>query len=251
MKEKIKLMFAIGFIFVITGCASKTPMPVLEKEMSNANVTKEQVCKGAGFWIKSRSSLEGECSMFFNPNMKTIQDGIKFKKFESTCKEVGGFIFYERYDFECKVPVLDDIDRPRQGYSFFKNPDRFYNDVEPFIALKKAKAEAKSIGLAEENKKISENIKRDNEKKDRENHETEYEKKAQIKKGEQYICSDGYDKWILIFDVDKISFDEVNLFRKRFTYEYYKNEYDNNPIFIDRLEGTLIFGENLLKCIYR
>lgn len=145
MKEKIKLIATCGFIFLATGCAPKIQMPVLEKAMIDANITKEQVCKGAGFWIKSRSSLEGECSMFFYPSMETIQDGIKFKKFESTCKEVEGFIFYERYDFECKVPVLRDIERPRQGYSFFKNADRFYNDVEPVIAQKKVKIKSEDL----------------------------------------------------------------------------------------------------------
>ena len=139
IKEKIKLMFSLCFIFVITGCAPKTPMPVLEKELSDANVSKEQVCKGAGYWIKSKSSLEGECNMFFYPNMKTIQDGIKFKKFESICKQIGGHIFYEQYDFFCKTPVLHDIEQPKNGYSFFKNVDRFYKDIEPI--LEKAKTQ--------------------------------------------------------------------------------------------------------------
>ena len=94
-------------------------------------------------------------------------------------------------------------------------------------------------------------IKKKEEEKEEQKKAIEFEQKAKIKTGMQYICTDGYDKWILKFNGNRATFGELNLFKGRFTYYYYRNESDNDPIFVNRLEGTVNFGGNLLKCRLR
>ena len=161
MKEKRKFKLIITFvsfilIFVTTGCASKTPMPVLEKAMNEANVTMEQVCKGAGFWTKRTYGAGEECNTFFYPSIEMIEDGVKFKQFETTCNELNGRINFEERerDFHCDNAILGaNVVRPSHGYSF-RLRDRFYTDARPAIAEKKAKAEAE-VKIIEENKKLA------------------------------------------------------------------------------------------------
>ncbi len=74
-----------------------------------------------------------------------------------------------------------------------------------------------------------------------------YEKKAKIKTGKQYVCSDGYDSWILKYNGERITFGDVGMFRNIIG-RYQQNKYDNEQLAIDRLKGTVTYRGNKLTC---
>lgn len=86
--------------------------------------------------------------------------------------------------------------------------------------------------------------------KKRQKQEAEFEQKAKIKKGKQYICSDGYDSWVLKYNGSMITFGEVN-FKQTFGGGYVQNRYDKTPLYIDRLKATVTYNGNVSYCVKR
>ena len=77
-------------------------------------------------------------------------------------------------------------------------------------------------------------------------------KKFKIQNGSQYICTDGYDSWILKYNGNIISFGGI--FERTFFQElwndnaYQRYNGDNNPIIIDRKNSTVKLSGNKLTC---
>lgn len=76
----------------------------------------------------------------------------------------------------------------------------------------------------------------------------EFEKNAKIQEGKQYICTDGYDNWVLKYNGQMITFGEINFQKKLFGDYYEINEYDKNPILLNRENGTMVVSGNKLTC---
>lgn len=78
----------------------------------------------------------------------------------------------------------------------------------------------------------------------------EFEKNAKIQEGKQYICTDGYDSWVLKYNGEMITFGEINYNRRLVLVgDYFEiNEYDRNPILINREKGTMVVAGNKLIC---
>lgn len=75
----------------------------------------------------------------------------------------------------------------------------------------------------------------------------EFEKNAKIKIGRQYICSDGYDNWVLKYNDQRATFGGINY--TIFYGEYYqRDKYDKDPIIINRVNGTMVVAGNKLTC---
>ena len=78
--------------------------------------------------------------------------------------------------------------------------------------------------------------------------EAEHERNLKIKEGNQYICSDKYDSWILKYNGYRVTFGDVN-FKQHTFYNYYiQYEGDKNPLFIDKSKGIVKFNGNISRC---
>jgi hypothetical protein len=80
--------------------------------------------------------------------------------------------------------------------------------------------------------------------------DAEYERKAKIRPGKQYSCTDGYDRWILKYNGSRITFGEVQYIHK-WNYQYSQLRSSRIEIDLDRAKGTLSHNGNNLTCTPR
>lgn len=143
----ISFLFPFGFAIILSGCAGATPSPEVINEMKAKGITKEQLCKATGRWMKLSNGSE-ECNMFYTPTMKDIEDGVRFAKFESTCQKMNGTMdfnwsgsssnYNEKLHF-CRVPRGEGLKRE---YIFGVSEVAFYSDVEKNELKKQAQEKA-------------------------------------------------------------------------------------------------------------
>ena len=75
-----------------------------------------------------------------------------------------------------------------------------------------------------------------------------FEKAAKIKKGKQYLCTDGYDSWVLKYNGYQITFGDID-YIQTFGGGYVRNKYRKTwEIMIDRTSGTMTHSGNKLTC---
>ena len=196
-------------------------------------------------------------------SQKKVLERAKHKGFskKDLCEESGGY--YSRS--VCYVNIDGSDKKEERDYLNEKVLNMLIENV------KKAKDKLKKLKISEKklrkklkehyasirddrpllNKDIDEYLKI----RKKEKEAAEYERKAKIKKGKQYICSDGYDSWILKYNDNYITFGGVNfhfsldnmfISSSKIVYERYEN--DPNPVYIDRLKGTIEFNGNKATC---
>jgi len=331
MKNVFVLIPAIVFLFGLSGCMGGKLSPKVVNEMNNKKVSKEQVCKGSGRWMKLKSG--SLCNtLFYTPTIEDIEKGVRFKRFESTCHEMNGRMkFGKSYNSNNRKKDVHSCNKLnkkglKREYIFNETEEYFYSDVEQIELKKQAKEESdkrakiaadkratakeesskkakiaankrakekaesdKKANIAadkrakEEAKKVKARMKKlgisakevresslgyllmsaygvkENtpitnkqidgylEEKQRQKKEAEFERKAKIKQGKQYKCSDGYDSWVLKYNGERITFGDVN-FQQTFGGGYIQHEYDKNPLYIDRAEGVVKYNGNKSTC---
>jgi len=334
MKNVFILILTIVLLFGLSGCMGGKLSPKVVNEMNNKKVSKEQVCKGSGRWMKLKSG--SLCNtLFYTPTIEDIEKGVRFKKFESTCHEMNGRMkfgkSYKSHHRKKDVHSCYNLNKKglKSEYIFNETEEHFYSDVEKIELKKQAKAESdkkakiaadkRAQAKAESSKKakiaadkrahekaeldkkaniaaderakaetkkvkarmkklgisakevretinssmsylmaltfgVKENTPITNqhidsylEEKQRQKNEAEFERKAKIKQGKQYNCSDGYDSWVLKYNGGRITFGEVN-FQQTFGGGYIQNEYDKNPLYIDREKGIVKYNGNKSTC---
>lgn len=216
-----------------------------------------------------------------------IKNGLEFKYFESECSKAEGkilFDFYKRiisvrgvgansedkYDYQksiyCKLDEYDYVSFSQSGRS------EHYEDIEKKIKENKinkeliaqhgdVKTRLKNLGITEQNVKdviktrgavdaidvesyvlLKEVDKRKQAKRE------VYEKSLKIQAGNQYICTDGFDSWILKYNDTMIIFGD-RPFKKNPVYGWYERFMgDPNPVFIDRENSTITYSGNKATC---
>ena len=297
------------------GCVGEKLSPKVINEMKNNQVTKEQVCKGSGRWTEYKSGPK--CDMFYTPKMEDIENGVRFKKFESTCHKMHGIMQFGipsgfgLSNREKDVHFCTDTDIMKYGfgktYIFNESEEELYAEVEKIELEKQAQAQAieemknaieerekraaeerkvadakriadakkakvrmKKLGISEKevrktinsgmgglmavvyglkgdrpvtNNQIDSYLKE----KARQKKAADFDRKAKIKKGKQYVCTDGYDSWVLKYNGNRITYGDVNMYMNIIG-AYVQNQYDKDYVIIDRAKGILLHGGNKLTC---
>lgn len=158
-----------------------------------------------------------------------------------------------RNDYEHMSKLYEEVER-MEKISLERNKI----ESEKIAQLESVQSRLKSLGITEKDIKDKVNVQTiithhdiDLYLKFKEEHkkEQEYEKSLKIQNGSQYICTDGYDSWILKYNGNIITFGERTFFKNFWNdnaYQRYNG--DNNPIIIDRKNSTVILSGNKLTC---
>lgn len=218
---------------------------------------------------------------------KDIKNGLEFKRFESTCKEAGGSVLFDEYKKGTKQNVYGDYTdyvyvkaiyckfKSQVGaFAFESDGDNsfFYSETRGITVenevnekLEKesgdVKTRLKNLGITEQD--VKDEVKTGKvltpidvesyvllkEVQKRKKAESEsYEKSLKIQDGQQYICTDGYDSWILKYNGSMITFGD-RPFRKNPVYGWYERFIgDPNPVFLDRANSTITYSGNKATC---
>lgn len=288
MKNRIGFRFFVFvflfIVFILNGCAKKEISPEIRDTMNKNGLTSEQICKGNNIFIVNRNG-KIICNDWISIEQRHIKLGLEFKKFETYCAKINGRMElgsiliknsdnrYGSENYISKDNVLYcNINSKKYIYNDYEDMNRLYEQGEEDekISLKKNKMESekmaqlkdvqsrlRTLGLTEKNIRdrvnvetivTHHNIDLYLKFKEKEKQEEEYEKSLKIKNGNQYICTDGYDSWVLKYNGSMIIFGD-RTFRKNLVFDFYERyRGDTNPIIIDRENAILIYLGNKSTC---
>lgn len=239
----------------------------------------------SAFGVETYDNIK--CNDFFSIDRSDLRLGLEFKKFETACNIVNGEIMYserilycksntnirEFKDFDyifckhadCSDYVFNKRERPMtELYANSKSIENFNKkEAEKVSQLGDVQSRLKSLGITETD--IRDNVSYlptttithddidtyliiKEKKRVAGNKRAEYEKSLKIQEGKQYICTDGYESWVLKYNGSMIIFGE-RPFRKNLVFDFYERyRGDTNPIIIDRENSILIYSGNKSTC---
>lgn len=157
-----------------------------------------------------------------------------------------------RKDYKDKNKLYEEVEKAEK-ITLEKNKE----ESEKIAQLDSVRSRLKSLGITEKDIKNEVNVQTVVthydidlylKLKEKLKKEQEYEKSLKIQNGKQYICTDGYDSWILKYNGSMITFGD-RTFRKNLVFDFYERyRGDTNPIIIDRENAILIYSGNKSTC---
>lgn len=165
---------------------------------------------------------DADCSNYvgYKPMTKLYEDSKSVEKFNKKETEKVS----QLGDVQSRLKSLGITESDiRNNVSYLPTTMITHGDIDTYLRIKEKEREA-------DNKRV------------------EYEKSLKIQDGKQYICTDGYESWVLKYNGSMIIFGE-RTFRKNPVYGWYERFMgDQNPVIINRANSTISYSGNKSTC---
>ena len=242
MKNILIGLSLLGLLLSFSGCGGTSPQ--VKQELKKYGISESTICRDKK--MMSRND-RNKCNPFYTISEKTASKYIeKEKRKIADAKRIADAKAKKAAEAK-KIADAKRIADVKKVKARMKKLGISEKTVRTTINSSMPGLWAAAYGLKEGTPITNENIDSYLKEKKKQKEAAEFERKAKIKQGKQYVCTDGYDNWVLKYNGNRITFGGVNK-NINIIGQYQVNKYDNEPVSINRTKGTMSFGGNNLTC---